>query len=401
MIRGSFNSTQTLNQYGIDLTHKAKEGKLDPVIGRNEETDRIIEILCRRTKNNPCLIGEPGVGKTAIVEGLALKIVSGNIPEILKNKRVITLDITSMVAGAKYRGDFEERVKKCIQEVKKANDIILFIDEIHTIVGAGAAEGAIDAANILKPLLARGEIRLIGATTIKEYRKYIEKDQSLDRRFQAVWIEEPSKDDAISILMGLREKFEMHHCVKISDSAIISSVELTSRYINDRYLPDKAIDLIDETASKAKLKALAEPEYINALEKDLNIISKEKKEAINIQDFEKAAKLRDKENKLLEKRELEIDKWKNKDSSKIINIEQEDIENVISKWTGIPIYKITETESERLKNIPIELCKRVIDQDEAVQAISKTIIRSRVGLRKSVKTHRLFFVFRTNWCWKN
>ena len=311
------------------MTFQAKEGKLDPVIGRNEETDRIIEILCRRIKNNPCLIGEPGVGKTAIIEGLAQKIVSGNVPEVLKNKRVITLDITSMVAGAKYRGDFEERVKKCMQEVKNAGDIILFIDEIHTIVGAGAAEGAIDAANILKPLLARGEIRLIGATTIKEYRKYIEKDQALDRRFQAVYVEEPSKEDAISILMGLRDKYEAHHNVQISDASIITAVELTSRYINDRYLPDKAIDLIDETSSKVKLKALVEPENLKMMENSLDKISKEKEEAINVQNYEKAAKLRDKETELLERIELENDRWKNKNNRKIINIDKEDVENVI------------------------------------------------------------------------
>ena len=250
----SYNSTQSLNQFGTDLTKQAREGKLDPVIGRNEETDRVIEILSRRTKNNPCLIGEPGVGKTAVIEGLAQKIINGNIPENLKNKRVITLDITSMVAGAKYRGDFEERVKKCLAEVKKAQDIILFIDEIHTIVGAGAAEGAIDAANILKPLLARGEIQVVGATTIKEYRKYIEKDSALERRFQSVYIEEPSIDDTIRILKGIRDKYEAHHNVKITNDAIVAATHLSSRYINDRFLPDKAIDLIDEAASRARLK---------------------------------------------------------------------------------------------------------------------------------------------------
>ena len=367
------------------MTFQAKEGKLDPVIGRNEETDRIIEILCRRIKNNPCLIGEPGVGKTAIIEGLAQKIVSGNVPEVLKNKRVITLDITSMVAGAKYRGDFEERVKKCMQEVKNAGDIILFIDEIHTIVGAGAAEGAIDAANILKPLLARGEIRLIGATTIKEYRKYIEKDQALERRFQAVYVEEPSKEDAISILMGLRDKYEAHHNVQISDASIITAVELTSRYINDRYLPDKAIDLIDETSSKVKLKALVEPENLKMMENSLDKISKEKEEAINVQNYEKAAKLRDKETELLERIELENDRWKNKNNRKIINIEKEDVENVISKWTGIPINKITQTETEKLRKLSIELHKRIIGQDEAVEVISKTIMRSRVGLQDPLR----------------
>ncbi len=377
---GSSNSTQNLNLYSTDLTSEAREGKLDPVIGRSSETDRIIEILCRRTKNNPCLIGEPGVGKTAIIEGLAQKIVNGNIPDNLKNKRVISLDISSMVAGAKYRGDFEERVKKCLQEVKKAQDVIIFIDEIHTIVGAGAAEGAIDAANILKPFLARGEIKLIGATTIKEYRKYIEKDQALERRFQAVYVEEPSKEDAISILMGLRDKYEAHHNVQISDDSIISAVNLSSRYINDRFLPDKAIDLIDETASKVKLKSFIEPEYLKNLENSLEKITKEKEEAVNVQNFEKAAKLRDKENDLIEKIEFENNKWKSKNNRKIINIEKDDIENVISKWTGIPIYKITQTENEKLKNLENELHKRVIGQNEAVESISKTIMRNRVGL---------------------
>ena len=385
MMLGNFSSTQNLNQFGNDLTFDAKEGRLDPVIGRNEETDRIIEILCRRTKNNPCLVGEPGVGKTAIIEGLAQKIANGNIPENLKNKRVMSLDITSMVAGAKYRGDFEERVKKCLQEVKKSGDIILFIDEIHTIVGAGAAEGAIDAANILKPLLARGEIRLIGATTIKEYRKYIEKDQALERRFQPVYVEEPSKEDAISILMGLKDKYEAHHNVQISDDSIISAVELTSRYINDRFLPDKAIDLIDETSSKVKLKSFIEPEHLKLLENNLEKISREKEEAINVQNFEKAAKLRDKENELLDKIELENNNWKNKTNRKIINIEKEDVENVISKWTGIPIYKITQSENEKLKNLENELHKRIIGQDEAVETVSKTIMRSRVGLKDPLR----------------
>ena len=385
MITGRNSLTQNLNLYGTDLTIDAKEGKLDPVIGRNDETDRIIEILCRRTKNNPCLIGEPGVGKTAIVEGLAQRIVNGNIPENLKNKRVISLDIASMVAGAKYRGDFEERVKKCLQEVKKAEDVILFIDEIHTIVGAGAAEGAIDAANILKPLLARGEIRLIGATTIKEYRKYIEKDQALERRFQSVYVEEPSKEDAIAILIGLRDKYEAHHNVQISEDSIIASVELTSRYITDRFLPDKAIDLIDETASKVKLKSFIEPENLKKLEYNLDKIIKEKEEAVNVQNFEKAAKLRDKENELIEIIEFENDKWKNKNNRKIINIEKEDIENVISKWTGIPLYKITQTENQKLKNLENELHQRVVGQNEAVEAISKTIIRSRVGLKDPLR----------------
>ena len=375
------NSMQNLNQFGTDLTKQAEEGKLDLVIGRAEETDRVIEILSRRTKNNPCLIGEPGVGKTAVIEGLAQKIVNGNIPENLKNKKVITLDITSMVAGAKYRGDFEERVKKCLSEVKKAQDIVLFIDEIHTIVGAGAAEGAIDAANILKPLLARGEIQVVGATTLKEYRKYIEKDQALERRFQPVYIEEPSQSDSIQILKGIRDKYEAHHNVKITDNAIVAAVELSSRYINDRFLPDKAIDLIDEASSKIKLKTFVEPEYLKNMEKELEKVVREKEEAINIQNYEKAANLRDTEKELTEKLERENEAWKSKKNNKVINIEKEDIEFIISRWTGIPIYKITESENEKLKNLENSLHTRVVGQEKAIEVVSKAIRRSRVGLK--------------------
>ena len=384
-INNGYNSTQNLNQFGNDLTKQAQDGKLDPVIGRNDETDRVIEILSRRTKNNPCLIGEPGVGKTAVIEGLAQKIINGNIPENLKNKRVISLDITSMVAGAKYRGDFEERVKKCLAEVKKAKDIILFIDEIHTIVGAGAAEGAIDAANILKPLLARGEIQVVGATTIKEYRKYIEKDQALERRFQPVDIKEPSIEDSINILKGLRDKYEAHHNVKITDEAIRSAVELSNRYINDRYLPDKAIDLIDEASAKVKLKSFIEPEYLKNMEKELDKIVKEKEEAINTQNYERAANLRDIENELLEKLEQENENWKNKNNKKVINIDKGDVELIISKWTGIPIYKITETENEKLKNLENSLHERVVGQNEAIEVIAKAIRRSRVGLQDPLR----------------
>ena len=384
-INNGYNSTQNLNQFGNDLTKQAQDGKLDPVIGRNDETDRVIEILSRRTKNNPCLIGEPGVGKTAVIEGLAQKIINGNIPENLKNKRVISLDITSMVAGAKYRGDFEERVKKCLAEVKKAKDIILFIDEIHTIVGAGAAEGAIDAANILKPLLARGEIQVVGATTIKEYRKYIEKDQALERRFQPVDIKEPSIEDSINILKGLRDKYEAHHNVKITDEAIRSAVELSNRYINDRYLPDKAIDLIDEASAKVKLKSFIEPEYLKNMEKELDKIVKEKEEAINTQNYERAANLRDIENELLEKLEQENENWKNKNNKKVINIDKDDVELIISKWTGIPIYKITETENEKLKNLENSLHERVVGQNEAIEVIAKAIRRSRVGLQDPLR----------------
>ena len=308
-IGGSYNQTQTLNQYGSDLTKQAIDGKLDPVIGRKEEIERVIQILSRRMKNNPCLIGEPGVGKTAVVEGLAEKIASEDVPEILKDKRVVSLDISSMVAGAKYRGDFEERIKKCLSEVKKAGDIILFIDEIHTIVGAGAAEGAVDAANILKPLLARGEIKVIGATTLNEYRKYIEKDSALERRFSPVTVNEPTSEDTIKILEGIRDKYEAHHNVKISEEAIKAAVDLSVRYINDRFLPDKAIDLIDEAASKVRMKAYTEPNNLRKLQEDIEAIKKEKEEAIRSQDFEKAATLRDSQHEKEEKLEKEKQTW--------------------------------------------------------------------------------------------
>ena len=379
--RGSYNSTPTLNQYGTDLTQKAEEGKLDPIIGRKEEIERVIQILSRRTKNNPCLIGEPGVGKTAAVEGLAQKIIKGDIPEILKDKRVVTLDISGMIAGSKYRGDFEERIKKALDEVKKAGDVILFIDEIHTIVGAGAAEGAMDAANILKPLLARGEIQLIGATTLNEYRKYIEKDAALERRFSPVIVNEPSEKDSIKILKGIRDKYEAHHGVKISDEAIEAAVKMSVRYINDRFLPDKAIDLIDEAASRAKLKTYTEPDSLKKLSEKIEDVEQEKEEAVKIQKFEKAASLRDKQKELKEKYEKEQKKWKNKSNKELINITEENIAEVISSWTGIPANKITEDENARLKNLEKTLHKRVIGQNEAVEAVAKAIRRSRIGLK--------------------
>ena len=379
--RGSYNSTPTLNQYGSDLTKMAKEGKLDPVIGRKEEIQRVIQILSRRTKNNPCLIGEPGVGKTAVAEGLAEKIVAGDVPETLKNKRVVSMDIASMVAGAKYRGDFEERIKKALKEVKKAGDVIIFIDEIHTIVGAGSAEGAVDAANILKPLLARGEIQLIGATTLKEYRKYIEKDAALERRFSPVTVNEPTEEETIQILYGLRDKYEAHHNVKITDEAIKSAVELSSRYINDRYLPDKAIDLIDEAASKVRMRSYTEPDSFKELKYAIEKLDKEKEEAIRVQDFEKAAKIRDKENS--KKKELENAKkeWETKNSKNVSTLKEEDIANVISSWTGIPVTKVSQSENDKLKNLEASLHKRVIGQDEAVSAVAKAIKRSRMGLK--------------------
>ena len=379
--KGSYNQTPTLNQFGEDLTKKAEEGKLDPIIGRKTEIERIIQILSRRTKNNPCLIGEPGVGKTAAVEGLAEKIVSGDVPETLKGKRVVTMDISGMVAGSKYRGDFEERIKKALEEAKKAGDVILFIDEIHTIVGAGAAEGAIDAANILKPLLARGEIRLIGATTLNEYRKYIEKDAALERRFSPVTINEPSEKDTIKILKGLRDKFEAHHGVEITDEAIEAAVKMSIRYINDRYLPDKAIDLIDEAASRAKLKTFTEPDSLKKLQEEIEKVENEKEEAVRIQKFEKAASLRDKQKELKEKYEKEQKKWQNKNDKTITNITEENVAEVISSWTGIPAKKITEDENARLKNLEKTLHKRVIGQDEAVEAVAKAIRRGRVGLK--------------------
>lgn len=378
---GSFNSTPTLNQFGEDLTKKAKEGKLDPVVGRSKEIERVIQILSRRTKNNPCLIGEPGVGKTAIVEGLAQKINLGDVPEILKNKRVVSMDISGMVAGAKYRGDFEERIKKALGEVKKAGDVILFIDEIHTIVGAGSAEGAIDAANILKPMLARGEIQLVGATTISEYRKYIEKDTALERRFSPVTVNEPTEKDTITILKGIRDKYEAHHNVKITDEAIESAVTLSERYINDRFLPDKAIDLIDEASSKARLQTYTEPDSLKDMQEEIDRISKDKEEAVRGQKFEKAASLRDEEKALKEKYEKEEKKWKNQNTKKVVTITEENIADVISLWTGIPAKKISEDENERLRNLEKTLHERVIGQNEAVEAVSKAIRRGRVGLK--------------------
>ena len=378
---GSFNSTPTLNQFGSDLTKQARDGKLDPVIGRKSEIDRVIQILSRRTKNNPCLIGEPGVGKTAVVEGLAEKIVVDDVPEMLKNKRVVTLDISGMVAGAKYRGDFEERIKKCLSEVKKAGDVILFIDEIHTIVGAGSAEGAVDAANILKPLLARGEVQVVGATTLNEYRKYIEKDSALERRFSPVTVGEPTEEETIKILEGLRDKYEAHHNVKISEGAIKAAVELSTRYINDRFLPDKAIDLMDEAASRVKMRTYTMPDSIKEIEEKIATLDKAKEEAIRVQDFEKAATLRDKENEQKDKLEKEKKKWQSKNSKNVLNLNEEDIAEVIASWTKIPVNKITQDENDKLKHLEETLHKRVIGQNEAVEAVSKAIRRGRVGLK--------------------
>ncbi len=373
--------TPTLNQYGKDLTLEAIEGRLDPIIGRENEIERIIQILSRRTKNNPCLIGEPGVGKTAVVEALAERMIEGNIPETLKEKRVVSLDVSSMVAGAKYRGDFEDRLKKSLQEIKKSGNIILFIDEIHTIVGAGAAEGAIDAASILKPLLARAEIQVIGATTLNEYKKYIEKDAALERRFQPIHVEEPSKEETVEILKGIRDKYEAHHQVKISDEAIKAAVELSSRYINDRYLPDKAIDLMDEASSKVKLAVLTAPKEVKKIEEKIAGIEKEKEDAINTQDFENAAKFRDKIQKEKEKLEKVKLEWEKQNQIQEVTVTEEDIASVVAGWTGVPVQKLTETEAVRLKNLEAELHRRVIGQDEAITAVSKAIRRGRVGLK--------------------
>ena len=379
--RGSSANTTTLNQFGEDLTLQAENGKFDNIIGRDKEIERIIQILSRRTKNNPCLIGEPGVGKTAIVEGLAEKIIMGEVPEGLKDKRIVSMDISGMVAGAKYRGDFEERIKKALNEVKKVGDVILFIDEVHTIVGAGAAEGAIDAANILKPLLARGEIQLIGATTIEEYRKYIEKDSALERRFSTVDIGEPTEAQTIEIIKGIRDKYEAHHNVKITDEAINAAVSLSVRYITDRFLPDKAIDLIDESASQVRMRIFTEPDEMKVLEEKIEVISKEKEEAIYNQEFEKAASLRDAENEAKGKYEREISKWRKRKNRDIIEIGEENIAEIISKWTGIPVQKLTEDENEKLKHLEEKLHERVVGQDEAVEAVSKAIRRGRVGLK--------------------
>ena len=380
-VRGSFTTTTTLNQFGEDITVQAEEGKFDNIIGREKEIERIIQILSRRTKNNPCLIGEPGVGKTAIVEGLAERVVYGQVPESLKEKRIVSIDISGMVAGAKYRGDFEERIKKALNEVKKVGDVILFIDEIHTIVGAGAAEGAIDAANILKPLLARGEVQLIGATTIEEYRKYIEKDSALERRFSPVNIDEPTPNQTIEIIKGIRDKYEAHHNVKITDEAIKASVDLSVRYITDRFLPDKAIDLIDEAASQVRMTIFIEPDEIKLLEERLDIVVKEKEEAIFNQEFEKAAEMRDKEKEVRDALDKELNKWKKRKNKNITEITEENIAEIISKWTGIPAQKLTEDENEKLKHLEEQLHKRVIGQNEAVEAVAKAIRRGRVGLK--------------------
>ncbi|MCI6928025.1 MAG: ATP-dependent Clp protease ATP-binding subunit [Ruminococcus sp.] len=373
--------TPTLDQFGRDLTAIARQGKIDPVIGRQKEIERVIQILCRRTKNNPCLIGEPGVGKTAIAEGLALKIASGEVPEILKDKRIVALDLTGMVAGTKYRGDFEERIKSAIDEVSKAGNIILFIDEVHTLIGAGAAEGAVDAANILKPALARGEMQVIGATTIEEYRKNIEKDSALERRFQSVLVGEPSREEAVEILKGIRDKYEAHHKVKITDEAIEAAVKMSSRYIGDRFLPDKAIDLIDEAASKVRLRAYTPPEDIRELEEKIKRINEEKASAVNSQNFEQAAALRDEEKEVKAHLENAKEVWKKQNSETNGVVTPDEIAAIVSEWTHIPVVQLTEEESQRLLHMEEELHRRIVGQDQAVSAVAKAIRRGRVGLK--------------------
>ena len=373
--------TPTLDQFGRDLTAMAKEGKLDPVIGRGKEIERVIQILSRRTKNNPCLIGEPGVGKTAIAEGLAQKIMADEVPELLRGKRVVTLDLTGMVAGTKYRGDFEERIKNAIDEVIREKNVILFIDEIHTIIGAGAAEGAVDAANILKPSLARGELQVIGATTLDEYRKHIEKDAALERRFQPVTVGEPTAEEAILILRGLRDKYEAHHKVKITDEALEAAVTLSTRYISDRYLPDKAIDLVDEAASRVRLKAFTAPPDLKKLEEEVKRLSEEKKAAVNEQDFERAAHLRDEEKELAQKLEEQRGHWQEKNAGITGEVSAADIAEIVSSWTGVPVVQLTEAEGQRLLRMEEILHERIVGQDEAVTAVAKAIRRGRVGLK--------------------
>ena len=382
---GDKENESMLSQFGRDLTKLAKDGKIDPVIGRQKEIERVIQILSRRTKNNPCLIGEPGVGKTAIAEGLALKIVSGEVPELLKDKKIYSLDLTGMVAGTKYRGDFEERIKKVIDEVKNAKDVILFIDEVHTLIGAGSAEGAADAANILKPSLARGELQIIGATTIEEYRKHIEKDAALERRFQPVMVDEPSQEEAIEILKGIKDKYEAHHKVKITDEAIESAVKLSTRYIGDRYLPDKAIDLIDEAASRVRLRSYTAPSDLKELEDKKKSVEAEKLSAVNAQEFERAAALRDEERKLDKEIKDKKENWHDMAGKSHDEVTPADIADIVSSWTGVPVTQLSTEESDRLLHMEDELHRRIVGQDEAVEAVSRAIRRGRVGLKDPKK----------------
>lgn len=379
--KGNRSSTPSLDKYGQDLTAKAQRNAIDPVIGREKEIERVMQILSRRTKNNPCLIGEPGVGKTAIAEGLAIKISNGDVPETLRDKRLVTLDLTGMVAGTKYRGDFEERIKGCIEEVAKAKDVILFIDEVHNLIGTGSAEGAVDAANILKPTLARGEIQLIGATTLTEYRKFIEKDSALERRFQPVKVGEPTEAEATEILKGLRDRYEAHHKVKITDEAINAAVKLSARYVSDRFLPDKAIDLIDEAASRVRLRSFTTPDEIKELEQKLDEVTKEKSAAVDAQDFEGAAALRDREKELMSEITVSRTRWKEENSREKGFVSAKEIGEILSGWTGIPVTEITREEKDRLLKMEDILHSRVIGQHRAVSAVSKALRRGRSGLK--------------------
>ena len=378
---GGGRKTPNLDKYSTDLTQLATDGKIDPVIGRAKEIERVVQVLSRRTKNNPVFIGEPGVGKTAIAEGLAQKIVEGQVPEIIKGKRVVTLDLPSMLAGAKYRGEFEERLKATMNELKEDGNVLLFIDELHTIIGAGAAEGAIDASNILKPVLARGELQVIGATTIDEYRKYIEKDAALERRFQPIMVEEPTVEDTIKILQGLRDRYEAHHRVKISDEAIRAAAELSDRYITDRFLPDKAIDLIDEAGSMIRIKSYVAPDGLKDLEERLEELSQEKEEAINTKNYEKAASIRDEEKHIREKLKEEKTKWEKEKQTSNMTVGYDEIAHIVSNWTGVPVSRLTSEESERLLDLEKILHRRVIGQEQAVEAVSNAVRRARVGLK--------------------
>ena len=381
VVSGSAQPTLTLDQYSRDLTEFARQGKLDPVIGRSVEMQRVMQILSRRTKNNPCLIGEPGVGKTAVVEGLAQLIVSGEVPETLADKRLVTLDLSGMIAGSKYRGEFEERIKKVLQEVMQAGNVLLFIDEIHTIIGAGSAEGTMDASNILKPSLARGELQLIGATTIEEYRKHIEKDAALERRFQPITVDEPSEDESVRILEGLRPRYEAHHKVSITDTAIKEAVQLSARYISDRFLPDKAIDLIDEAASRLRLADYAEPAEIKKLSEEITKLESQKEEAVRAEEFERAGQLKKRQEKKEEKIAKIKEEWIKARRDKKLVVGENEVADVVSLWTRIPVKKLTEEENERLKKLESVLHERVIGQDEAVSAVSRAIRRGRVGLK--------------------
>ena len=375
------STTPTLDKYSRDLTEIAREGKFDPIVGREKEIERVIQILSRRTKNNPCLVGEPGVGKTAVVEGLAQKIAGETIPDLLKGKRVVSLDLASMISGTKYRGEFEERINKVIEEVRLAGDVILFIDELHTIIGAGAAEGAMDASNILKPSLARGEIQLVGATTLDEYRKHIEKDAALERRFQPVQVDEPSEEETLEILKGIKDKYEVHHQVQITDDALKAAVKLSIRYIADRYLPDKAIDLVDEAASKVRLRAFTSPANIKELENTLAKLGQEKEEAIIAEEYDKASQIKQKENEIKEKIANAKVEWDAKHTKTNQVVGEEEVADVVSSWTNIPVKRLAEEETERLRHMEDILHKRVVGQEEAISAVSKAVRRGRVGLK--------------------